>query len=94
MTAVALTGSLPLVARFVCALLLVNCPSQPLAKSNERSPVGQLERNLAGLSVDRGVGVDFARPLDDPYATHDSIPPENVRVDRWFPVSDVAPPGD
>ena len=61
MSAVALTGSLPLVARFVCALLLVNCPSQPLAKSNERSPVSQLERNLASLSVDSGVGVGFAR---------------------------------
>jgi hypothetical protein len=70
MSAVALTGSLPLVARFVCALLLVNCPSQPLAKSNERSSVSQLERNLASLSVDSGVGVGFARSLDDPYATH------------------------
>ena len=94
MTAVALTGSLPLVARFTYALLLVDYPPQPLAERNERSPVGQLEWNFAGLLVDGGVGVGFARPLDDPYATHDSIPPENVRVDRWFPVSDVAPPGD
>jgi len=91
MTAVALTGSLPLVARSACALLLVDYPPQPLAERNERGPVSQLERNLAGLSVDGGVGVGFARPLDDPYATHDAILPENVRIDGWFPVADVAP---
>jgi len=91
MSAVALTGWLPLVARSACALLLVDYPPQPLAERNERSPVSQLERNLAGLSVDGGVGVGFARPLDDPYATHDAILPENVRIDGWFPVADVAP---
>ena len=91
MTAVALTGSLPLVARSACALLLVDYPPQPLAERNERGPVSQLERNLAGLSVDGGVGVGFARPLDDPYATHGAIPRENVRIDGWFPVADVAP---
>jgi len=74
MTAVALTGWLPLVARSACALLLVDYPPQPLAERNERSPVSQLERNLAGLSVDGGVGVGFARPLDDPYAAHGAIP--------------------
>jgi hypothetical protein len=42
MSAVAFTDSLPLFARFVCALLLVNCPPQPSAQSNERSPVSQL----------------------------------------------------
>jgi hypothetical protein len=84
MTAVAPTGSLPLVARSACALLLVDYPPQPLAERNERGPVSQLERNLAGLSVDRGVGVDFARPLD-------AIPRENARIDGWFPVADVAP---
>ena len=87
----ALTGSLPLVARSACALLLVDYPPQPLADRNERGPVSQLERNLTGLSVDRGVGVDFGRPLDDPYATHGAIPRENVRIDGWFPVADVAP---
>jgi hypothetical protein len=88
MSAVALTGSLPLVARFVCALLLVNCPSQPLAKSNERSPVSQLERNLASLSVDSGVGVGFARSLDDPYATHLAQSHQRTaQTGRWFPRS-------
>ena len=91
MTAVALTGSLPLVARSACALLLVDCPPQPLAERNERGPVSQLERNLPRLSVDGGVGVGFARPLDDSYATHGAIPRENVRIDGWFPVADVAP---
>jgi hypothetical protein len=76
MTAVALTGSLPLVARAACALFLMDYPPQPLAERNERSPVSQLERNLAGLLVDGGVGVGFARPLDDPYATHGAIAPE------------------
>jgi hypothetical protein len=91
MTAVAPTGPLPLVARSACALLLLDYPPQPLAERNERGPVSQLERNLAGLSVDRGVGVDFARPLDNPYATHGAIPRENARIDGWFPVADVAP---
>jgi hypothetical protein len=88
MSAVALTGPLPLVARFVGALLLVNCPSQPLAKSNERSPVSQLERNLASLSVDSGVGIGFARSLDDPYATHLAQSHQRTaQTGRWFPRS-------
>jgi hypothetical protein len=47
MRAVALVGSLPRVAASACALLLVDCPSQQVAERNERSPVSQLERNLA-----------------------------------------------
>jgi hypothetical protein len=50
MTTVALTSSLPRVARLVCALFLVDSPPEPLAKSNERSPASQLERDLAGIS--------------------------------------------
>jgi hypothetical protein len=38
-SAVALTGPLPLIARLVCAFLIMDCPPQPPAKSNERSPV-------------------------------------------------------
>jgi hypothetical protein len=39
MSAVALTGSLPLVRRLVCAFVLMDCPTQSPAKSNERGPV-------------------------------------------------------
>jgi hypothetical protein len=74
---------LPLVARFACGLVLVNCPPQALAESNERTPVGQLEGDLASLSIGGGEGVGLARSVDDLDVTHNAS--ENAPTEIGFP---------
>lgn len=55
----------------LCRLhLLLDCPPQPLAESNQRSPVGQPKRNLASLLVGGGEAVGFGWSFDNRYATH------------------------
>ena len=56
---------LPLVAQFACGLVLVDFPPQSFAERNKRIQVSQLERNLASMSVDGGVGIGLARSIDD-----------------------------
>jgi hypothetical protein len=74
---------LPLVAQFACGLVLVDFPPQSFAERNKRIQVSQLERNLASMSVDGGVGIGLARSIDDlNAATHNAS--ENAAPERWF----------
>ena len=63
-SAMSAVAPLPFVAQFACGLVLVDFPPQSFAESNKRIQVSQLERNLASMSVDGGVGIGLARSID------------------------------
>ena len=70
MYAAALPGSL---LCFPCGLLF-DGPLQPLTERNQSMPVTQSEKNLAGLSVQGGVGIGLGWFLDDLDAAHGATP--------------------
>jgi hypothetical protein len=46
-------------ARYQRLHLLLDCPPQPLAESNQRGPVGQPKRNLASLLVEASLASKY-----------------------------------
>jgi hypothetical protein len=74
-----------LMIRYSFAIRLLDSPSEPVTESNQRGPVAQSERDLAGLLVDRGIWINLACSLDDFDAAHGTISPLNARIVIWFP---------
>ena len=82
-SAMSAVAPLPFVAQFACGLVLVDFPPQSFAESNKRIQVSQLERNLASMSVDGGVGIGLARSIDYLNAAMHNAS-ENAAPERWF----------